>query len=163
MKYSNRLFALLIAIMPASAMADNAFLRPAFLPSTPASDKAISAYTEADVLGIILTKPNQLPANHPFLVDKKYTAGIKVNWPGAKVANTIDTLVQIALDAPMATKSRELQDGWDNIRFILREVIDVSDSVKVDAHSRQLRQEIAISLSVRRVLLSDFTCLGSGS
>ena len=30
-------------------------------------------------------------------------------------------------------------------------------------HSRQLRQEIAISLSVRRVLLSDFTCLGSGS
>jgi hypothetical protein len=31
------------------------------------------------------------------------------------------------------------------------------------AHSRQLKQEIAISLSARRVLRSDFTCLGSGS
>ena len=31
------------------------------------------------------------------------------------------------------------------------------------AHSRQLKQEIAISLSARRFLRSDFTCLGSGS
>ncbi len=31
------------------------------------------------------------------------------------------------------------------------------------AHSRQLKQKIAISLSVRRFLRSDFTCLRSGS
>ena len=39
----------------------------------------------------------------------------------------------------------------------------VGGAFKAEDHSRQLKQEIAISLSARRFLRSDFTCLGSGS
>ena len=53
-----------------------------------------------------------------------------------------------------SVSSEELQAIWGRI---------LAGELKSPGHSRQLKQEIAISLRARRFLWSCFTCLGSGS
>jgi hypothetical protein len=134
-----------------SAIADNPHPRPAFLPSTPPEGKAISAYTASDVLGIISTDARQLPATHPFVLGKRFTAGIKADWPGASDATKIDALVQIILDAPETSKQREIEYGWDNVRYVLHNVMDVSDSAKADALVRVAETQTDATKKVRAV------------
>lgn len=119
---------------------------PSFLPSTPPETKAMSAYTAADVLGIISTNADQLPLGHPYIAEKKYTAGIKASWPGAKVSTNIDVLVQIVLDAPPVTDpllpmAKQIGDAWCNIEVILFKVMDVADTDKVDALLRVINAQ----------------------
>lgn len=131
-----------LACFPVCVLARDPFPRPAFFPSTPPTTKPIANYTAADVFGVTVTIPEQLPAGHPYAADKKYDARLKTGWPGAKNLESIDALVQIALDAPAITKIRgrgeakawrALNDAWCNISYILREVMDVPESSKADA------------------------------
>ena len=122
-------FAVGLALCLQGVLANPPFPRPAFLPSTPAVAKAISAYTAADVFGVVITL--ELPAGHPYdATNKNYPTDLKIDWPGAKIPASIDTMVQIVLDAPA---NEHLDAAWDNLRYIFRKVMDVSDVEKADA------------------------------
>jgi hypothetical protein len=103
---------------------------PGFFPSAPDKDKPIADYTPADVLGCVGTR--ELPQGHVF-VAQKYTAGLKANWPGAKEATQVDAMLQIVLDAPKHIDLRELESGFQNVRYIMRKVMDIGDSTKSEA------------------------------
>lgn len=104
---------------------------PAYLPSAPDKDKPIADYTPADVMGCIGTR--ELPPGHKFLEGKLYEAGLKASWPGAKDATKIDAMLQIVLNAPTEIELRELESGLKNIRYIMREVMDITASEKAEA------------------------------
>jgi hypothetical protein len=116
--------------MAASAFAGSNPL-PAFMPPQPAPDKAIAAYTVGDVLAC--NSVSDLPANHNYYADKRYNAGLKANWPGAKIATNIDALCQIVLDVPENTTQYDINKVTNNLHVVISEVIDVSDNDKVDA------------------------------
>ena len=126
--------------MPVYLHAQQPNPRPVSMPSTPPASKAISDYTPADVLGIEMTDCVQLPVGHPYIAEKKYTKVIKSDWPGAKVSTSIDAIAQIILDSPLIVlvKHRDenwdkLEDAFDNFSFIVRKVMDVSETDKIDA------------------------------
>ena len=120
--------------------------RPGFIPSTPPASKMIANYTAADVMGIIATEIDQLPADHPYVFNKLYKKGIKVNWPGAKVSTNIDTMMQIVLDAPPVAHPelpivRQIEGAWGNVEVILYDIMDIPDSDKVDAILRTINAQ----------------------
>ena len=104
---------------------------PAYLPAAPSKDKSIADYTPAEVMGCIST--GHLPPGHKFYEGKLYAAGLKAKWPGAKDATKIDPMIQFALDAPVNTDEGELQTVFDNLRYTIRKVMDVSETAKADA------------------------------
>ena len=124
---------LALATLASSCILNAAELRPmpAYYPSAPDKDKAIADYTPSDVLGCIGTI--QLPEGHKFLEGKQYEAGLKANWAGAKDATKIDAMLQLVLDAPSTIEWGELNGGFTNVCYAMREVMDVTAVVKADA------------------------------
>ena len=114
---------------------------PAFMPAQPAPDKSISAYTVGDVLAC--NSVSDLPANHNYYADKLYNAGLKANWPGAKIATNIDALCQIVLDAPEDSPKDVINTATNNLHLVIREVMDVGDNEKVDALLRIVAAQTA--------------------
>lgn len=104
---------------------------PGYFPSAPDKDKPITEYTHSDVLGCIGTR--ELRAGHKFAEGKLYEAGLKANWPGAKDATKIDAMLQLVLDTPVDIEFGELNGGFTNVRYAIREVMDVTATAKVDA------------------------------
>lgn len=129
MKSSFYCISILVA-MVSSVLADSNPL-PAFIPSPPAPEKAIVDYTVGDVFACISV--SELPAHHNYYADKRYSAGLKSDWPGAKIATNIDALCQILLEAPDDTPERVIEDVTNNLRLVIRNVMDVSDIEKADA------------------------------
>ena len=108
--------------------------RPAYLPNTPPADKAITDYTPLDVLGVVTTESERRPKNHLFRVGGG-CAGLRTNWPGAKVAANVDAMLMVIIDA----EPGEDDQRWDvleNIRFILKNVMVLTDKQKADAFLR---------------------------
>ena len=146
MKTIARLHQLVLSLMASSTLGHAAVTRPAFHPSTPPVSKPVAEYTLADVVGIRATVSNQLPANHPYLVEKPYKAWDRKQWPGAKDSTKIDGLVQGILDAASAHLHytnptddwSDMSYTWKNVSFIINEVMDLEDTVKVDALLRIL-------------------------
>lgn len=105
---------------------------PEFVPSAPHADKALVDYTPSDVIGCISTA--RLPAGHKYDDGTQDEEGLKAGWPGAKVATSIDTLINIALGAPSGDEGmRHLESVFDNIAYILEKAMDVTDTAKADA------------------------------
>ncbi len=121
------------AFLSLQSYADTPFPRPAFMPSTPPATKAIASYTSAELIGAVVTR--EVPAAHPFdsVVD---LTSLKTTWPGAKDKMQIDVMVQIVLDAPAAATQREIDASFENVRFVIQEVMDVSDADKANAFVR---------------------------
>ncbi|MCF7731700.1 MAG: hypothetical protein K9N23_08425 [Akkermansiaceae bacterium] len=132
MKIILRTFLLLVATALPVTAASPARMRPAFLPNTPPAEKAISVYTPADVLGIVATRSDRLPKDHPYRVNG-FTAGLKANWPGAKTGTSIDAMLLIPVNAPEDTDRGEIGSVWRNLLYILQRVMDVTDTDKADA------------------------------
>jgi hypothetical protein len=133
----------MLAILLLNATAEP---RPDFIPSTPPVSKAISDYTVADVLGVISTEIEQLPADHPYVVNKKYDKVIKADWPGAKISTNIDAMMQIVLDAPPVTDPQtpladQIEGAWGNVEVFMHEIMDVPDTEKVDALLRTINAQ----------------------
>lgn len=105
------------------------------MPSTPVSTKLVSSYTTSDVVGAIVTKSEKIPQGHKYR-DGQFIKGIKANWPSTKDKTKIDEMVQIVLDAPANCKENELSESFNNVRFVIQEVMEVSDSDKADAFIR---------------------------
>ena len=124
-----------LATLSMKAFADEDWPRPAFMPSTPQATKEISTYTAADVVGAATTDSTQLPTGHAYR-EGGFKKGVKSTWPGAKDATKIDTMLQIVLDAPTNSTAKEVSDSFANIRFVIQEVMDVSDQAKADAFVR---------------------------
>ena len=114
-------------------LANQPLPRPAFMPSTPPASKAITSYSAADLVGAVATR--EFPSDHPFSAVKSFKA-LKAEWPGAKNATQIDAMVQIVLEAPAATESREINTAFENVRYVIQEVMDVPDSDRSDAFVR---------------------------
>ena len=121
---------ILLITMSATTLAGSNPL-PAFMPAQPAPDKSISAYTVGDVLAC--NSVSVLPANHNYYAGKLYNAGLKANWPGAKIATNIDALCQIVIDAPEDTPKEIIHYVTNNLHLVVRKVMDVSDNEKVNA------------------------------
>lgn len=124
---------LIFAVAPLSLALDDPPSRPDFVPSAPPVSKPITEYTVADVFGISVTRSDQLPTDHPYLADKKYRAGLKEKWPGAKVASRLDVMTQIVLDAPEDTDMRQIQIAMENLACIFQDVFDLPATTKADA------------------------------
>ena len=143
--------------MISSTFGHAAVTRPAFFPSTPPASKAIAEYSLADVVGIRSTVSNQLPANHPYLVEKPYKVWDRKQWPGAKDPTKIDELVQGILDAasvhlPYTNPTDDWSDmdyTWKNVSIIINEVMDLEDSVKVDGLLRILAAQSDVTKRTR--------------
>lgn len=110
--------------------ADSLFPRPAFMPSTPPATKAIATYTATDMLGAVIT--SEVPADHPFGAVKRL-ADLKSIWPGAKEKASIVAMVQIVLDAPADAAYKDIADSLRDVRFVIQEIMDVSDADKASA------------------------------
>lgn len=123
------------AFFSLQSYADTPFPRPAFMPSTPPATKAISAYTAAEMVGAVTTLSSQFSAGHPYDSISSYL-DITKTWPGAKDKMQIDAMVQIVLDAPAAATHSEIDDSFENVRYVIQEVMDVSDADKADAFVR---------------------------
>lgn len=131
--------------------------RPAFFPSTPPASKAIAEYTLADIVGIRSTSSDQLPANHPYLVEKPYKGWSIKQWPGAKDSTKIDGLVQGILDSasvhlPYTNPTDDWSDmssTWKNVSAVINEVMDLENSVKVDALLRILAAQNDVTKRTR--------------
>ncbi len=121
---------ILLVTLAATALAESRPL-PAIIPTQPAPDKTIAAYTVGDVLAC--NSVSDLPAKHNYYADRRYNVGLKANWPGAKIATNIDALCEIVLDAPEDTPKEIIRDVTNNLHLVIREVMDVSDNEKVDA------------------------------
>lgn len=104
---------------------------PVYYPSAPHKDKPIVEYTTSDVLGCLGTI--KLPDGHKFLEDKKFEAGLKINWPGAKNSASIDAMLQLVLDSPANTALGDLHGGLANVRIAVREIMDVNAEAKAEA------------------------------
>lgn len=124
-----------LATLSMKAFADEDWPRPAFMPSTPQATKEISTYTAADVVGAATTDSTQLPTGHAYR-EGGFKKGVKSTWPGARDATKIDTMVQIVLDAPAGSSGKEVLQSFENIRFVIQEIMDVSDKDKADAFVR---------------------------
>jgi hypothetical protein len=107
--------------------------RPDFVPSAPPVSKPISEYTEADILGISVTRSDQLPKDHPYVAGKKSRAGLKEKWPGAKVVSQFEIMTQIVLDAPEDTEIKQIRISMENLACILQNVFDLPAATKADA------------------------------
>jgi hypothetical protein len=142
----NTIFLPSIAIMVLSYTVAMAEPRPDFIPPTPPVSKQITQYTVADVMGIIATKIEQLPSNHPYVVNKKYDDEIKSNWPGAKVSSNIDAMMQIVLNAPPITDfesplPKQISGAWANVELFIFNIMDLPDNEKVDAMLRTINAQ----------------------
>lgn len=131
-------FLFLVVLSAFSFFSANAESRPDFIPPTPPVSKLIANYTVADVMGIISTDVDQIPANHPFIIDKEYSKSIKKNWAGAKISTNIDVMMQIVLDAPEVAElesplKRQINGAWANVAYFIYNIMDIPDSDKVDA------------------------------
>ncbi len=157
MKTIAHIYQLSLSLMISSTLGHAAATRPAFLPSTPPASKAIAEYTIADVVGILSTVSDQLPTNHPYLVEKPYKSWDRKQWPGAKDPTKIDELIQGILDAASVhlpyTNSRDdwsdMSYTWSNVSIIINEVMDLEDSVKVDALLRILAAQTDVTKRTR--------------
>jgi hypothetical protein len=107
--------------------------RPAFVPSTPPVTKAISEYSAFDVFGVVVTGTEQLPKDHPFAFGKKSLQRLKEKWPGTKMAEQFEVMMQIILDAPENADPREVHFAMDNMAYILQNVFDLPAATKADA------------------------------
>jgi hypothetical protein len=123
----------LLALLAPHAMADRPRPRPAFMPSTPSAAKTVATYSPSELVGAVVTL--ELPNGHPFGSVLNLET-LKSTWPGAKDATKIDTMLQIVLDAPANSTAKEVSDSFANIRFVIQEVMDVSDQTKADAFIR---------------------------
>lgn len=146
MKTITRVTSLCITLLLSSSLIYAAVTRPVFYPSTPPISKATEEYTIADVLGIIATDSDQLPANHPYKVEKKYNDWYDKKWPAAKDPTKIDELIQGILDAASVhlpytnpkDDSKKFSSTWNNVSFLMNAIMDLEDSVKVDTLLRIL-------------------------
>ena len=130
--------------------------RPDFIPPTPPVSKPITNYTVADVMGIIATEPRQLPADHPYIVNKEYSKAIKKNWPGAKVSTNIDAMMQIVLNAPPlldieSPLKRQISGAWGNVEIFIYNIMDIPDNEKVDAILRTVNAQTDAYLKKRAI------------
>ena len=129
------LTALAFGSMTLLCIADQAYPRPAFMPSTPPATKEIADYTTANMLGAVITSSDYIPLNHKYRLSH-FKKGIKASWPGAKDATKIDEMLQLVLDAPVTANIRELDISFDNIMYVIQQVMAVSDAEKADAFVR---------------------------
>lgn len=122
-----------LACLTKQGLAEEREARPAFMPATPAAARAIASYTAAELVGAMVTR--EVPAGHPF--DAVTELGsLKAAWPGAKDKMKIDAMVQIVLDAPATSEAGELEVAFEDVRYVIQEVMDVSDAEKADAFVR---------------------------
>jgi hypothetical protein len=145
-----------IAIMAFSYTVAVAAPRPDFIPPTPPVSKAIAQYTVADVMGIIATKIEQLPSNHPYVVNKKYDDEIKSSWPGAKISTNIDAMMQIVLNAPPPTDlesplRKNISGAWASVEVFIYNIMDIPDNEKVDAILRTVNAQTDVFLKKRAI------------
>lgn len=143
------LLAVLIISISSPSRADQPRPRPSFMPSTPVATKAIAAYTAAELLGAVVTR--EFPANHPFdsVTD---LAALKSVWPGAKDAAQIDVMLQIVLDAQADIDDTEILKAFENTRYVIQEVMDVTDKDKADAFVRVVASQ-SVPAKVKRAKL----------
>ncbi|MBN8459403.1 MAG: hypothetical protein J0M04_16365 [Verrucomicrobia bacterium] len=123
-------------LLPALAVSP-ARERPAFLPNTPPADKPIAEYTPMDVLGIVATRSDLLPKIHLYRAGGR-SSGLKANWPGAKVATSVDAMLQVIINAEPAPDDDPWNrwDALENVRFVLKNVMVLTDAEKADAFIR---------------------------
>jgi hypothetical protein len=114
---------------------EDAYPRPAYMPSTPAASKVITSYNAADVVGAVTTISTDWPLTHPYRA-ANYKKGIKTLWPLAKDKTQIDAMVQFVLDAPPEETVRELYSPFDNVRFVIQEIMDITVQDKADEFVR---------------------------
>lgn len=113
---------------------------PAFIPDAPDKTKAVASYTAADVFSCIATEVR--PNGHP--VGNIYTHGaarLKAEWPGAKDATQIDTMLNLILGATTAANKEDARRALQDVRFILYSVMDLADTAKADAIVRVAQQQ----------------------
>lgn len=157
MKSIAHVTSLCITLMLALSFTHAAVPRPAFYPSTPSISKATEEYTLADVLGVLSTIFDQLPANHPYMVEKKYKDWFNKKWPGAKDPTKIDELIQGILDAASVhlpytnpkDDSKKTSITWKNVSFMMNQVMDLKDPVKVDTLLRILAAQTDVIKKTR--------------
>jgi hypothetical protein len=87
------------------------------------------------MLGAVITSSEDIPPDHKYKLGD-YVKGIKLLWPGVKDATKIDEMVKIVLDAPATTKIHELDIVFENIMYIVLDVMTVSDTERADAFVR---------------------------
>ena len=104
--------------------------RPPFLPPVPSVAKPVATYSAADLLGVACTSSEAISVGHPFLLYVRDWLRLKVDWPGAQNSASIESLIQILVDAPEEEWS---EDVWLNVQAIIRNVMAVDDNAKVTA------------------------------
>ena len=125
---------ILSCLLPAYSLAlEDPFPRPTFIPSTPPVSKAISEYAASDVFGVVVTRTDQLPVQHPFAFGKKSLGRLKEMWPGTKMDAQIDVMSQIIMDAPEDADQREVRFAMTSMAYILQNVFELPATTKADA------------------------------
>ena len=112
------------------AWGDDGFPILPSMPAAPPITKQLQDYSAIDVFGIICRNEKTLPDGHPFR-DKNHWTGkyIATNWPGAKVAENIDVVLQFFCDSNV----NNIESLAGNVEWFLTRAMDVSDETMVEA------------------------------
>jgi len=102
------------------------------MPPVPPPEKQVKDYTAENIVGCLFGVNKEQPQEHPLRV-KDAVAKLKAEWPGAKVASNVDTIIGYILLADSPARDQGVGDG---VYWIIKNVMDVPNSDKAAAYAR---------------------------